>query len=377
MFDWLKTKLHQKKVAEQMRKHMASATGLPLHRGIIAVAMAALDNDLVQEEMSRVRSDQRNVFMMTYECIVMWAILRGFDLVGTEKPVQTGIVTAMIDHFARQSFYVREQFAKLWEETRKWMPEFAKPSKEGKYYPAAAIVQIPHAAACHLDFIPSLVFGIHLINILEEMTDTGKFAAQQELQQQAPRPGSALEAALEAGSTLIVSGYRGIAAKCGCAPSMMMSDEKIIEVYARVCKAFREASERRGERIPAVFLNRIVLYFLQCHEKFPERFFDEHLRYEVDKYMAQGLRPEYQNELPLFPADVPGSKVSVSIDQLTRPGALMSGKVNFSDGKSAEWIVDQAGRLGLVPAEKGYNPRAADLQEFQIALQAELQKLGI
>ena len=79
----------------------------------------------------------------------------------------------------------------------------------------------------------------------------------------------------------------------------------------------------------------------------------------------------------LAPANVPASKVNVSVDQLARPGAVVSGKVTFSDGKIAEWILDQTGRLGVVPSEKGYKPPATDLQEFQIALQAELQKLGL
>ncbi len=76
-------------------------------------------------------------------------------------------------------------------------------------------------------------------------------------------------------------------------------------------------------------------------------------------------------------AGLPGAGgVSVTVDQLTRPGALVSGKAKFSDGKSADWFLDQTGRLGLAPAEKGYKPPAADLQEFHVALQAELQKLG-
>ncbi len=78
-----------------------------------------------------------------------------------------------------------------------------------------------------------------------------------------------------------------------------------------------------------------------------------------------------------LPAGLPGSGgVSVTVDQLTRPGALVSGKAKFTDGKTAEWFLDQSGRLGLAPAEKGYKPPAADLQEFQIALQNELQKIG-
>jgi hypothetical protein len=83
---------------------------------------------------------------------------------------------------------------------------------------------------------------------------------------------------------------------------------------------------------------------------------------------------------PVLGAEAPpaktGAGVSVTVDQLTRPGALVSGKAKFSDGKTAEWFLDQTGRLGLAPSEKGYKPPPADLQEFQTALQAELQKIG-
>jgi len=72
----------------------------------------------------------------------------------------------------------------------------------------------------------------------------------------------------------------------------------------------------------------------------------------------------------------PVSKVSVSVDQITRPGAIISGKVNFSDGQIADWYLDQTGRLGVVPKVQGYKPSAADVQQFQLALQQEVAKLG-
>ena len=72
----------------------------------------------------------------------------------------------------------------------------------------------------------------------------------------------------------------------------------------------------------------------------------------------------------------PVSKVSVSVDQITRPGALISGKVNFSDGQIADWYLDQTGRLGVVPKQQGYKPTAPDVQDFQLALQQEMTKLG-
>ena len=71
-----------------------------------------------------------------------------------------------------------------------------------------------------------------------------------------------------------------------------------------------------------------------------------------------------------------GGKVSVSVDQITKPGAIVSGKVTFSDGQIADWYLDQAGRLGVVPKTQGYKPSPADVQDFQLALQQEVAKLG-
>jgi hypothetical protein len=73
---------------------------------------------------------------------------------------------------------------------------------------------------------------------------------------------------------------------------------------------------------------------------------------------------------------LPASSVSVSVDQITKPGAIVSGKVTFSDGQIAEWYLDQTGRLGVVPKQPGYKPSAPDVQEFQLALQQEVAKLG-
>ena len=72
----------------------------------------------------------------------------------------------------------------------------------------------------------------------------------------------------------------------------------------------------------------------------------------------------------------PAQGVSVSVDELTRPGAVVSGKVTFSDGNTAAWQIDQLGQLGLIPTKAGYRPSAADAQSFQAALEDELAKLG-
>lgn len=70
------------------------------------------------------------------------------------------------------------------------------------------------------------------------------------------------------------------------------------------------------------------------------------------------------------------SDVSVSVDEVTRPGAVMSGRVKFSDGVSAEWYFDEMGRLGLITSRQDYRPSDQDVRKFQVELQKQLRKLG-
>ena len=88
--------------------------------------------------------------------------------------------------------------------------------------------------------------------------------------------------------------------------------------------------------------------------------------------MASTIAPEVP------PASAPGAgSATVTVDKLALPGSLVSGNVTFSDGKSAQWYLDEMGRLGLAPKEKGYRPAPADVQAFQVELQAALQKMGM
>lgn len=77
-----------------------------------------------------------------------------------------------------------------------------------------------------------------------------------------------------------------------------------------------------------------------------------------------------------FDGEAGAGRVSVSVDKITRPGAVVSGDVTFSDGKKATWMLDQMGQLRLMPAEEGYQPGQDDIEAFQAALQVELQKQG-
>ena len=63
-------------------------------------------------------------------------------------------------------------------------------------------------------------------------------------------------------------------------------------------------------------------------------------------------------------------KTTVELSPIARPGAVASGTVKFGSGVTAEWMLDQYGRLGLdKPTGK---PTEQDIKEFQVELQKVL-----
>lgn len=76
-------------------------------------------------------------------------------------------------------------------------------------------------------------------------------------------------------------------------------------------------------------------------------------------------------ELPPAGADQTlTGKTTVEVSPIARPGAVASGSVKFGSGVTAEWMLDQYGRLGLdKPTGK---PTEQDIKEFQVELQKAL-----
>ena len=77
------------------------------------------------------------------------------------------------------------------------------------------------------------------------------------------------------------------------------------------------------------------------------------------------------------PVPVPTGSVAVTMDHLALPGALVSGRVTFSDGETGVWMLDQSGRPGLDPDTAGYRPTQEDIVEFQKQLRTLIQKSGL
>ena len=83
-----------------------------------------------------------------------------------------------------------------------------------------------------------------------------------------------------------------------------------------------------------------------------------------------------QDEVPRMPPPGGFQPVTVSLDQIARPGAMVSGKVTFSDGENAMWMIDQEGRPSVDPDTAGYRPSQEDLMEFQTELGKLLDQHG-
>ncbi len=87
--------------------------------------------------------------------------------------------------------------------------------------------------------------------------------------------------------------------------------------------------------------------------------------------------PKAEQKKEEKPALVPTGCVTTTMDSLTLPGAMVSGKVTFSDGETGVWMLDQTGRPGLDPDTEGYRPTQEDIMAFQTQLRDLIQKSGL
>ncbi len=102
------------------------------------------------------------------------------------------------------------------------------------------------------------------------------------------------------------------------------------------------------------------------------------LALDLDLEFASQEEPESEpkqeasliQEKPAAPDGV--GEVSATLDQVARPGAMVSGSLTFSDGVKGIWLIDEMGRPSIDPDQPGYQPTEADLIAFQDKLQVLL-----
>lgn len=105
---------------------------------------------------------------------------------------------------------------------------------------------------------------------------------------------------------------------------------------------------------------------------------DLELDFQVEEEESGQLAPD-DSESPPVPGEVDldpnqpaGGGVSAALDQVARPGSMVSGTVTFSDGMKGLWLIDEMGRPSIDPDQPGYQPSESDLVSFQEELKGLL-----
>lgn len=91
--------------------------------------------------------------------------------------------------------------------------------------------------------------------------------------------------------------------------------------------------------------------------------------------VAAEAAPE-EAAVPAAPTPQGTGAVTVEVDTIAQPHAMVSGHVTFSDGEKADWYIDHQGRPGMAARTPGYRPTPQDITDFQAKLDAALRQSG-
>jgi len=95
-----------------------------------------------------------------------------------------------------------------------------------------------------------------------------------------------------------------------------------------------------------------------------------------DAKLPEKEPPKSPAQPPTKPAAPAAGQLSISVDQMPPPGAMLSGYVRFASGAKAHWFIDEMGRLGLEPELGSGKPTQEDMKEFSGELRRMLQQNG-
>jgi hypothetical protein len=121
MFGWFRERLARWAAERRGRQHYSAAEGSDVERFAIVGLMMAIETEDVVAERQKLTQANQTIFMLGYECCMMWAIKSGAEKV--LKPEQvTSLVLAMKRHLAKHAWYQAEAIEKIWNRVEVMMP---------------------------------------------------------------------------------------------------------------------------------------------------------------------------------------------------------------------------------------------------------------
>lgn len=166
------------------REIFAAAEGSYVERCSIVGLMMAIEGDEIAEQRGKLKPDGQIIFMMAYECCMMWAIKTGLGKVLKPEEVQSAVHT-MQRHLAKNGWYQPAAFEKIWAQMEILMP-IAMSTEPGAPppYPVAEMLMAPNLAGYPIDPIvgSNMKFGIYVLLLMQQLTDAAELAAKEHLQ---------------------------------------------------------------------------------------------------------------------------------------------------------------------------------------------------
>lgn len=78
-------------------------------------------------------------------------------------------------------------------------------------------------------------------------------------------------------------------------PSVLRREEKSHRLYIvrDVSERFSSVSRDRGEVLEGIVLSLLTSKFIRVYEEFGLKMYEEHMKYELEKFREEGLREDY------------------------------------------------------------------------------------
>ena len=183
------TQLPSGAAEKRFKERFAAVEGSFIERTSVAGLMMAFEADEVAEQRRQLTQNSQSVFMMGYECCMMWAIKTGLEKVLKPEQVQSAVL-AMKRYLTQHGWYQAEAFEKIWAQTEVMMP-IAMNTRTGPDapppYPLAEMLigldQAGHALPmAEMVKLTDVMFGMHMFAVMLNLTQASRSAAQDALQ---------------------------------------------------------------------------------------------------------------------------------------------------------------------------------------------------
>ena len=158
-----------------------SVEGSELDRLAVVGLMTAIEAPEIATQVSSLKPDSKMIFMMAYECCMMWATKVGMESVLQPEIVQSSIRT-MRDYIIKHGWYQAGAFEKIWAEIQTLMPLAMRSEPGGPpSYPVVEMLMAPNLAGFPLDVKigSDMRFGFFVAMMINYLTDTSRITAQE------------------------------------------------------------------------------------------------------------------------------------------------------------------------------------------------------